>query len=70
MRAMPAHYIVDLSYPRDYLECSCGVTMKARPDIAGVYDWTEHRRATGQVLRSIGQSPRRMKGTWNVRTVV
>ena len=67
---LPKHLISDISYSRNVLDCSCGETMSAWPDLAGATAWNEHRRANGQALRSLGQGVRRLKGTFNPRLVL
>lgn len=56
--AMPEHYIADLNYDLDFLECACGVKMKARPDdFDQVYPYTYHRRSLGLSTKSLGNNP-------------
>lgn len=39
MTRLPEHYILDLSYARDYLLCACGLELRAKDGI----EWAEHR---------------------------
>lgn len=44
---LPAHYILPtISYSRDFIECACGWSGKAKDGL----DWAEHRRV--HALRS------------------
>ena len=43
------HVIVDVSYARDALLCSCGEAMRAK----GGIEWIAHRRAMGVVVKGL-----------------
>jgi hypothetical protein len=55
---MPDHYIVEVVYATDFLECACGEVMRA----AHGTDWIAHRRAMGLAVKTLSWGAGRMAG--------